>query len=302
MTEGDRTSGPRSRPTSGATKGDALERLRRENEMLQSFVGTSKDALWCIEFAEPVNLTAPEAEIIRQVFENECFWRLCNDAMARLYKLPEGLDFNAQNVRFVFPHNPENEAFVRELIASEFNVDGALSLDGSYDGTMVYMENDVRAHIEDGFLRRMWGAVRDVSGQKRRERDLADRLEAVINVLSAIPDPVLVVDSDGVLQAGNSALEWHFGWRLDDVLGRRMAGLVDFAENSRDLEELFSAGAGAPGHQATVTLPDGSVQLCEAHLATFGAEPSERRFVITLRSAAERRAQPARAAQTVRLR
>ena len=300
MTRGDKTSGPEGRTATRETKPDALERLRRENEMLRSFVGTSKDALWCIEFAEPVNLTAPEDEIIRQVFENECFWRLCNDAMARLYKLPKGLDFNAQNVRFVFPRNPENEAFVRELIASEFNVDGALSLDGSYDGTMVYMENDVRAHIEDGFLHRMWGAVRDISGQKRRERDLTDRLEAVINVLSAIPDPVLVVDSDGVLQAANSALEWHFGWRLDDVLGRSVAGLVDFAETSGDLEELPPTGPGAPGHQATVTLPDGSVQLCEAHLANFGDEPSERRFVITLRNAAEQRHRPARAVQTGR--
>jgi PAS domain-containing protein len=302
MTRGKRTPGPEGRPAARAAKDDARERLRRENEMLRSFVGTSKDALWCIEFAEPVNLTAPEAEIIRQVFENECFWRLCNDAMAQLYKLPEGLDFNAQNVRFVFPRNPENEAFVRELIASEFNVDGALSLDGSYDGTMAYMENDVRAQIEDGFLHRMWGAVRDISGQKKRERDLADRLEAVVNVLSAIPDPVLVVDSDSVLQAANSALEWHFGWRLDDVLGRPMRGLVDFTEGGKDLEELLPLAAGAPGHEATVTLPDGSVQLCGAHLATFGDGRSERRFVITLRSAVEHHVRPARAVRTGRLR
>ena len=301
MTEGREKPGPEKRPAVRETKGEALARLRRENEMLQSFVGTSKDALWCIEFAEPVDLTAPDVEIIRQVFENECFWRLCNDAMARLYKLPEGLDFNAQNVRFVFPRNPENEAFVRELIASEFNVDGALSLDGSYDGTMVYMENDVRAHIEDGFLHRMWGAVRDISGQKRRERDLADRLEAVINVLSAIPDPVLVVDCDGVLQAANSALEWHFGWRLDDVLGRPMAGLVDLADGSVGLEELLPERAGAPGREATVTLPDGSLQLCRAHLATFGDGRSERRYVITLRIAAEQPVRPARALQTGRL-
>ena len=298
MTRGERKPGPEGRTAARAKKGDALDRLRRENEMLRSFVGTSNDALWCIEFAEPVNLTAPEAEIIRQVFENECFWRLCNDAMARLYKLPEGLDFNAQNVRFVFPRNPENEAFVRELIASEFNVDGALSLDASYDGTMAYMENDVRAHIEDGFLHRMWGAVRDISGQKKRERDLADRLKAVINVLSAIPDPVLVVDSDGVLQAANSALEWQFGWRLDDVLGRPMSGLVDFTEGGADLEELLTEGAGAPGHEAAVTLPDGRVQLCAAHLATFGEAPGERRFVITLRSAAEPRARAAQAVPT----
>ena len=54
--------------------------LRLENEVLRSFVETSRDALFCIEFLEPVDLAAPEPEIIRQVFENECVWRLCNTA------------------------------------------------------------------------------------------------------------------------------------------------------------------------------------------------------------------------------
>ncbi|MCP4766178.1 MAG: hypothetical protein GY875_07885 [Gammaproteobacteria bacterium] len=65
--------------------------LRLENEVLRTFVDTSRDALFCIEFLESVDLTAPEPEIIRQVFENECVWRMCNIAMARLYKLPEGI-------------------------------------------------------------------------------------------------------------------------------------------------------------------------------------------------------------------
>ena len=60
--------------------------LQLENEVLRNFVDTSKDALFCIEFLEPVDLTAPEPEIVRQTFENECVWRMCNNAMARLYK------------------------------------------------------------------------------------------------------------------------------------------------------------------------------------------------------------------------
>jgi hypothetical protein len=46
-----------------------LDALRLENEVLRSFVNTSRDALFCIEFMEPVDLTAPEPENERFVRE-----------------------------------------------------------------------------------------------------------------------------------------------------------------------------------------------------------------------------------------
>lgn len=209
-------------------------------------------------------------------------WR--HGAMARLYKLPERLDFNAQNVHFVFAHNPENEEFIRTLIKAEFNIDGVLSLDRDYDGHEVYMENDIRAHIENGMLYRMIGAVRNISQHKIREQALTDRLNAMSNVLSAIPDPVLVVDTDGVLQAANPALEWGFGWRLDDVLGRPVETVIEFPQGFSLLGELPSPGGEGSRLSVGVRNPNGRVQRCEAHVSSFGEAGSEKRIVITLRS------------------
>ncbi|MFT5506202.1 MAG: PAS domain S-box-containing protein [Gammaproteobacteria bacterium] len=258
--------------------------MLQENEVLRTFVNTSKDALFCIEFLEPVDLTAPEPEIIRQVFENECVWRMCNTAMARLYKLPENRDFNAQNVRFVFPCNPENEKFVRGLIEADFNLDGAQSLDQDYEGRAVYMENDVRGQIADGMLHRMMGTVRNVSQQKIREQELTARLNAMSNVLSAIPDPVLVVDTDGVLQAANPALEWRFGWDLDDLLGQPVDAIVRFPDGFSLQLDLPLHGAERPYLSVEVLNPGGQVNRCEAHVSSFGEIDSDRRIVITLRT------------------
>jgi PAS domain-containing protein len=192
----------------------------RENTVLRGIVGTARDACWCIEFAEPVDLSAPEAEVLRQFFENVSYWRLCNEAMAKLYKLPADLDFNEQSVRFYFPHNPANEDFVKNLIGADFNLDNALSIDQRHDGTAMYVENDVRAHIRDGLLHRLWGTARDVSGYKRMERELTRRVEDMIEVLSAVPDPILVLDADGLLEAANPALELALGWSIDAALAR----------------------------------------------------------------------------------
>lgn len=261
---------------------DRAEQLARDNETLRSIVSTSKDALWCIEFAEPVDLTAPPAEAIRQVFENVSYWRLCNKAMARLYKLPENLDFNEQHVRVAFPRNPENEAFARQLIEHDFNIDGAPSLDRRYDGLDVYIENDVRGHIENGMLHRMWGAARDLSEQKRKELDLASRLDATIEVLSAVPDPILVIGHDGVLEAANPAVEWRFGWPVDEVLGRPATALVGFPVGFHLMSGGAEPGAASQVLDIVVRAADGSEHECRAHLTALSDSARGRRMMLTL--------------------
>lgn len=261
---------------------DRNDQLARENETLRSIVSTSRDALWCIEFAEPVDLTAPPGEVVRQVFENVSYWRLCNKAMARLYKLPENLDFNEQHVRVAFPRNPENETFVQRLIEHDFNIDGAPSLDRRYDGLDVHIENDVRGHIENGMLRRMWGAARDLSEHKRKELDLANQLEATIEVLSAVPDPILVIGQEGVLEAANPAVEWRFGWPIDEVLGRTAAALIRFPAGVQLTTDGMEPGAAGQVFDVVVRGADGREHECRGHLTALSGRARGRRMVLTL--------------------
>jgi PAS domain S-box-containing protein len=104
------------------------------------------------------------------------------------------------------------------------------------------------------------------------------------NVLSAIPDPVLVVDSSGVLQAVNPALEWKFGWHLDDILGQAITTVIRFPDKFSLAEELPLPGADAPRLNVEVRSPDGRLHRCMAQVSSFGEDDSDRRIVITLRS------------------
>lgn len=214
-----------------------LRRLEQETEVLGSIVSTARDATYCVEFLEPVDLTAPEHEVIRQIFTNKCVWRYCNEAMARLYRLPLGDDLNRHDVREVFFRNPENEAFVRLLLANGFHVDGAVSRDRRYDGADVMIENEVRGRIEDGYLIQFWGVVRDLAERQRREQELEMRASAALDLLGAIPNPLLVVDSNGRIEGGNAAIESSFGRPLDEILGASVERLVQL---SMPLAELFA--------------------------------------------------------------
>jgi PAS domain-containing protein len=125
-----------------------LRNSRNDTELavLSGMLAASNDACWCMEFGLPVDLATPDAEVERQIFENDPVRRHCNQAMARLYHVPAGEDMNARPVREIFPRNRQNEDFIRNLIANGFEVDEAPVLDRRYDGLEIYVENDVRAY------------------------------------------------------------------------------------------------------------------------------------------------------------
>jgi PAS domain-containing protein len=141
-----------------------LERLEAENRLLRRIADAGHEAHWCIEFDEPIDLGLPEDEIVFRVFSHPSYWRLCNQAMSRLYGLPHQIDLADQSVRLYWPRSAPNEGFVRQIIAAGYSIDGAVSVDHRHDGTQVVVENDVRADIEDGRLVRLWGNCRPLGG------------------------------------------------------------------------------------------------------------------------------------------
>ena len=227
-----------------------IARLAEENEVLTSILATSDDAGWCMEWDEPVDLSAPEQEIVRQVFENGPRWRFCNAAMARLYRTPEGEDFNARPVHETFPRTPENEDFVRRLVRASFDINGSPSRDLRYDGVYIEVENDVRGHIRGNRLYRMWGTVRDVSKHARRAAVLRAEIDVLETILSGLPDAVMVVDGEGHVLRTNLAAEELLDITTDLLPAR---GFEELIEMPVGLDDLFAVAAEQmPGHPVRV--------------------------------------------------
>ncbi|MGE8153094.1 PAS domain-containing protein [Pseudomonas vancouverensis] len=191
--------------------GHRVREMHNANEVMSQMLQSAKVAYWCIEFAEAVDINNTPDEIVRQVFENDSHWRLCNRAMADVYEMPSDVDFNQQPVRLYWPRSPANEEFVRRLIEADFHVDCALSVDRRHDGSPAYVENDVRATIVNGHLLRMWGSIRDVSQELRMQHDAEQRIEALRRVFDAVPDAVLVIDEHLQPQWRNAVFEEMFG-------------------------------------------------------------------------------------------
>lgn len=142
-----------------------LEDGEANGKLLRDIIDTAAEGHWCIEFLEPVDTRRDRAQIIDEIFENASVWRVANPAMARLYDLPAGHLMRAEDVRLYWPRSRENESFVGQIIDAGYIIDRAQSLDKRHDGTAVRLENDVRAEIVDGYLRRIWGNCRDVTNR-----------------------------------------------------------------------------------------------------------------------------------------
>lgn len=250
---------------------DEVAALAEANEVLSGIVAASADAGWCMEWADPVDLSAPEHEIVRQVFENGPRWRYCNEAMARLYRTPPGENFNDRPVSETFPRTPENEDFIRRLIRADFEMNGSPSRDLRYDGVFIDVENDVRGHIRGNRLFRMWGTVRDVSKHVRRETLLKDEIAFLQAVLAALPDPVLVSDRHGMVIHVNMAAEALFEASAERMCETRLEDLMDgigpIDRLIADARVSLVSTARAP-FLARVRLPGGEVKV-EGTAQTF---------------------------------
>ncbi|MDR0672602.1 MAG: PAS domain-containing protein [Zoogloeaceae bacterium] len=258
-----------------------LEDLMRSEEVLRGFVQTASEAMWCIEFSEPVDVSQSAREIVRQVFENDCHWLLCNEALTQLYQLPEGLDIERQPVSLYFPRIPENESFILQLIDAGFVMDNAASTDLRHDGSVRYMENNVRCRVIDGHLVRMWGTLRDVTQVRQTHKRLKIEVEKMRDIFAALPDAILVIDRNRRLVAVNPTFETLLGWRGEAFLGRDVQSIIDLEACQHGWH-----GCCQPCWRTLVRTESNALLRCEARITPID-EGASGHFVLSLRSAAE---------------
>lgn len=222
------------------TLGQRLNELENANQVMSEMLYSTRVAYWCIEWEHPIDLNLTTDQIVQQVFETPSHWRMCNQAMREVYEMPSDVIFNQQPVRLYWPRSPANEEFVRRLIRSDFCVDGALSVDRRHDGSLAYVENDVRAHIEQRKMFRMWGSIYDVSQELDLQQDAEQRIHALKQVFDAVPDAVVVIDENTHPQWRNAAFEQNFGiiQGTKTVQTLMQSSLMDRAWQNIDLPNL----------------------------------------------------------------
>ncbi|MDR6759139.1 PAS domain S-box-containing protein [Mycoplana sp. BE70] len=260
--------------------------LSERMEILSQMIGAATDACWCIEFLEPVDISLSEEEIVDSIFKKQSRWRACNDAMARLYRVPPELDFNMQPVARYFPDTEVNREMVRELVRANYRLDRAAAIDRRHDGSEMFVENDFRAAIRDGLLIRLWGTTRDISPFKEREQRLNDRADTMQDILSATPDPILVISEEGTILAANPATQTAWAHEAEDILGRPIQRFVETRNAAEKLRSAASENEDGECDLAVISA-DRTKDIWRFHASRLEGEV--RRYVVTARRKTKRR-------------
>lgn len=176
-------------------------------DVLRGFIEEVNEPIWGIGFDEPVDLTENEDGIVHQVFSNECHWMICNRATRAFYGIAESLDMHSIPVAAQFPRSAQNETFIRQLARRHFRADNLMSVDVRADGTAIYVENNVYSHIRGARLYRIWGTLRDVTGERQEQERIRQQREFMLSVLAALPVAVVVIDRDTRIRYSNPAAD-----------------------------------------------------------------------------------------------
>lgn len=212
--------------------------LHDEVAFLRKVIDRATEAAWCIEFEETVDLSDDENGIVRQVFENKCYLRLCNKAMMRLYDYPENTDISKIPVSRNFPRSRANERYVRGLIRERFHVDSARSIDFTEGGRTIHGDNSVRSDIVDNRLLRFWGTMHDVTSYRQLQAQMSREQRSLQSILTTIPEAILVVGDDLCLKGANPAYETLVDQSIDYALGKKVETLFEFSADLSQLEGL----------------------------------------------------------------
>jgi PAS domain-containing protein len=258
--------------------GMLISTLLEHAEVLHGFIETVSEPMWGIGFDEPIDLTEDEDGIVHQVFSNECHWIFYNRALRALYCISETLDMHALPVAAQFPRSPQNETFVRQLIRRKFRADNLTSVDIRADGTTVYVENNVCGHIQDQRLYRMWGTVRDITGQRSAQELVSQQLEFVRSVLTALPVAVAVIDRSTCMHYVNRATANLLGEAADTLIHGFLSRYI------RDIDiHIWPRWCNGEFHQDHIELhmPSGALLRCALAITPLDDE-SGNLFVVTI--------------------
>ena len=156
--------------------------------------------------------------------------RLFNHACERLFGYPSP-EVLGRNVKLLMPlpYAAEHDAYLeryrqtgeRRIIGIGRRVEGRRK-----DGSVFPMQLSVGEITPTAEGALFVGIIRDMSTEAASERALEDRAERLRSILETVPDAIVVIDEQGLIDSFSLAAERLFGWQADEIKGRNVSLLM----------------------------------------------------------------------------
>jgi two-component system cell cycle sensor histidine kinase/response regulator CckA len=227
------------------------DQLRESEQRYRAFISRNADAMWRIEFEQPIPIDLPEEEQLQLIYRYG-YLAECNDAMARLMGLERSEQLIGARIEEIAPSsNPSIMEANRIGIRSGYKLTTVETrrLDGH--GQRKHIMRSQWGILEDGYLQRIWGSSRDITDLRHSEQALDASEQRISDLLEALPLLVIMLNPDGKVIFCNQHAYEVTGWEPAQIIGtnwlEKMIPPEERAAIARDFDRT-SVAAGTSIH------------------------------------------------------
>jgi PAS domain S-box-containing protein len=146
--------------------------LHKKDERFRNFVKNSTEAIWCVEFEQPIAIDLPEDEQIDLMYKY-AYVAEANDVWARNTGYEHGKELLGFRLDEIMPRSmPESIDALKEFVRGSYRVENWEAVEFTKKDVKRISLNNTVGMVEDGRLLRVWGTSRDITEQKMAEEAL----------------------------------------------------------------------------------------------------------------------------------
>jgi two-component system sensor kinase FixL len=159
---------------------------------------------------------------------------VCSEICAQFFGLGAGAAINYQIFdSLIHPDDRQRVglAFAAAMEHGDFDVEYRIAL---ADGRARWLHTKGRVFRDIGAApKRMSGVTFDIDERKRMEEELRAGNERLQLLLGSLPDAMIVIGEDGVMESFNAAAERLFGYSAEEAVGRNVSILMPAPDSDR---------------------------------------------------------------------
>ena len=175
----------------------AFDKLRESEERYRAFISSSLDAMWRIEFDNPIPIDLPEELQLERIYR-DAYVAECNGALARLVGASNADDLVGTSFADLFSRTDDR---VREelydFLRSGYSAATVQTTTVNAEGDRSYRIRTQYGIVENSNLVRIWGTTRDITELKRAVLAAEASERRFRQVLEKIQSPALMLDPSG---------------------------------------------------------------------------------------------------------
>lgn len=147
------------------------KRLKESEERYRTFIEQSTEGIWRFELKKPIPIKLSVEEQLKMAFKY-AYLAECNDAMAKMYGFQSAKNIvGLKLVEIMIPTDKSNVQTLTHFLNSGYRIINAESHEVDKNGNDVYFLNNFVGIIEDGHVVRAWGTQKDITEQKKLEKE-----------------------------------------------------------------------------------------------------------------------------------